>query len=416
MAAWRWYNYVSSQVPPAKEVLRLNLDETSVCLYQGDVRGNVFVSKKQRATQYVPRSKRRCCMTHIGVVCDSTEIQPRLPQVVIGNEATFKAREMPALRASCPANVILLRQRSAWSNNVVCAWLVRRIGVALEPYSARCQPVLLLDASRTHITPLVLAACHAAGIWVVLVPAKLTWLLQPLDTHGFNRYKAHLRRKYQEARIVSPDLEIGEFLACLYSAVRQVLQGIHWAIAFDQDGFGARQHAVSSKVVDQLGAPPGGQALSSRPTVAEVALCFPRRAAVPTVHVRALVAAEAAWLWRPFDVAPPVHAPPAAVAPLDRLHPFALSVAPARREPRTRAEHAAAAAAMADARASASSSSGLPAMRLAGVRSAASSSSGVPAAAAAVAAPVAPRVFGRTRSATRLLSLERGGGGDGPRG
>jgi hypothetical protein len=179
MAAWRWYNYVSSQVPPAKEVLRLNLDETSVCLYQGDVRGNVFVSKKQRATQYAPRAKRRCCMTHIGVVYDSTEIQPRLPQAVIGHEATFKARELPALRASCPANVILLRQRSAWSNNVVCAWLVRRIGFALEPYSAWYQPVLLLDASRTHITPLVLAACNRAVRWAVLAPARITWLLVP---------------------------------------------------------------------------------------------------------------------------------------------------------------------------------------------------------------------------------------------
>ena len=90
-AARRWYSYVDTQVPTTKTVLRLSLDETSICLYQGSAKGDIFVSRGRRPTQMVPRAKRRCWLTDIAVVCDASELQPLLPQVVVGNEATFRA-------------------------------------------------------------------------------------------------------------------------------------------------------------------------------------------------------------------------------------------------------------------------------------------------------------------------------------
>ncbi len=129
------------------------------------------------------RWKRRCCMTHVGLICDQTHIQPRVPQVIIGSEATLPTKSMTSLRAACPPTVILLRRRSAWSNRAPCAWIAKQLAHALAPYSARFQPVLLMDASRIHVASVVLRACHRAGVWVVLVPARLAWLMQPLDTH-----------------------------------------------------------------------------------------------------------------------------------------------------------------------------------------------------------------------------------------
>ena len=167
-------------------------------MYQGGGRGNVFVSKKRRLAHAAPRAVRRRCFTHVAMICDVTEVQPRLPQVLIGNQKTGQAGALEALRAAAPANARLLRRRIAWNSEVVCAWVIRCLGVTLAPYRARSQPVLLLDAARIHFTRSVLRACQGAGIWVVGVPASLTWLLQPLDTHGFQRYTAHMQRKYLE--------------------------------------------------------------------------------------------------------------------------------------------------------------------------------------------------------------------------
>ena len=85
--AWQWWNYYRSIIPSPKLPLRLNLDETSVCMYQGDVEGNIMVSKKRarEIVQQVPHAKRRCRMTHVGLICDRPEIQRLLPQVLIIN-------------------------------------------------------------------------------------------------------------------------------------------------------------------------------------------------------------------------------------------------------------------------------------------------------------------------------------------
>ena len=124
-------------------------------------------------------------MTHVGVICDRPDLQPLMPQFIIGNERTFLVRSIAALRAACPGNIMLVRQNSAWNNDVLCATIVRRLAAVLAPYTATVQPILFLDAVRLHTTPRVLRACATAGIWPIVVPALMTWLLQPLDTDAF---------------------------------------------------------------------------------------------------------------------------------------------------------------------------------------------------------------------------------------
>ena len=176
--------------------------------------------------QRVSRSKRGCCLTHIGLICDRPDVQAVLPQVIVGSGATFKAGGVAMPKSACPGNVRLVRQRSAWNNELLVAMVIRMLALALRPYFGEFQPLLLLDAVRLHTARAVLAACATCRIWPVIVPAKTTWLLQ-LDTHAFQQYKVYLRRAYQEARIKAgrSDLETSEFLACLYDTIRHVLRG-----------------------------------------------------------------------------------------------------------------------------------------------------------------------------------------------
>ena len=179
-------------------MLRINLDETSVCLFQGTGKGTVFFSRKRgppgtEPVQLASTKKRRACLTHVAVVCDNPTLQPLLPQYVIGNLQTFLLREWRALLASCPDNVVLVRQKSAWVNIEVFVEIVNRLGVVLRPYLGSVQPVLLMDTCPVHLASRVVKACFASQLWPVFVPARLTWLLQPCDTHVFLQYKAKLK-------------------------------------------------------------------------------------------------------------------------------------------------------------------------------------------------------------------------------
>lgn len=244
---WQWWNYVLSEVPNGKAVLRVNLDETSICLFQGAGKGAVFVQKRRprgpgepappaEPVQNVPQAKRRCCLTHIALICDRHDLQPLLPQIIVGNERTLPAGAFAALQASCPANVRLVRQTSAWNNAELCGKVVQWLAEALGARLGELQPVLLLDACKLHFSHEVLQACATHGVWPILIPAKSTWLLQPLDTHAFLKYKAYLRGRYQQARIAHArgDLTIEQFLPCVCDAVRCVLECRKWVAAFEQ--------------------------------------------------------------------------------------------------------------------------------------------------------------------------------------
>ena len=317
-------------MPLGKVPLRITLDETSICLFQGQGKGTVMtVKNRSKPMQNVSRSKRRRCLTHVAFVCDRADLQPLLPQVLIGSEATFLSGLLPALNLDRPANVVLIRQKSAWNCSATCASIIRTLGAKLAPYLDTVQPILLLDAVRLHTTPQVLAACNAKKVWPVLVPAKLTWLLQPLDTDAFLPFKRHLQKAYQDARAgtASGDLTTREFLPCVYDAVKVVLEGRPWGLTFAQNGFGDNQRAVSAHVMRQLQIESPPSIPASRPTLAQLECCFQKRTKVPT-----------ATLWRPFDHAPAAASPPSSSSS-SRGPVLARAAVLAAREPRTRAEH-----------------------------------------------------------------------------
>ena len=172
---------------------------------------------------------------HIGLICDRPDAQPVLPQVFIGNEATFPEREMGGLCADCPPNVILIRQKSAWNNAGVLRRILRLLASALRerrkahwrPPMLRLQPVRILDASLAHIQPSVAQSCYALGIWAIVAPARLTWLLQPLDAGAFQKYKQCFGAAHQRARLQTADgtLSVAQFLEVFFDAIRRVLQG-----------------------------------------------------------------------------------------------------------------------------------------------------------------------------------------------
>ena len=139
---WQWWNHCMEQVPPGTVALRLNLDDFSM-----------FVSRRCQGARIrrqdtIPRrlcaesatAKRRCCLTHVGLICDRPDLQPLLPQVVIGNERTFPKASFAALQSACPPNVVLVKQKNAWNDKVLCASILHRLGAALKDHIRRRPP------------------------------------------------------------------------------------------------------------------------------------------------------------------------------------------------------------------------------------------------------------------------------------
>ena len=367
---WQWWNFHKASVAEGKRVLRVNCDETSVALFQGDGKGNVFFSKKRRLPQTEPvqrvtRAKMRGAFTHLAFVCDRSDIQPLLPQVIIGNSVFLKARGFAELRSNAPRNVYLVRQRSAWNNAHLFVEIIKLLMLILAPFRNEFQVVLLFDAAKCHCHATVFRACHELGVWPLLCPAKLTWLLQPCDTHAFQQYKVTLRQLYQEARVQAgtPDIGTSAFLKVMYDTIRIVLQGTCWEVAFAEDGYGETQSDVTKYILEHLEVETPPVLPATMPDLKQVELLFPCNAKGPAKSAMppAPKAAPALPMLPPPPMAAPALPPPPA-PPISLAHrlrsktrlalaagsvPAAPSVAASETPPPAQAEASAAPEAMA---------------------------------------------------------------------
>ena len=102
------------------------------------------------------------------------------------------------------------------------------------------------------------SSCELPAAWGIMVqhiPSKLTWLLQPLDTHVFTRFKQYLVREYRGG-LVQGGAQASELPARLHAvakACREVSQAHAWAYAFDANAFSAHaQRDVRQTILEEL--------------------------------------------------------------------------------------------------------------------------------------------------------------------
>ena len=195
--------------------------------------------------------------------------------------------ELLTLRHLCPPHVRILRRRSAWVNAQILTLILIWLADALAPYLRFVQPVLLLDAHRVHFTPMVIETCTRNRLWLIIASARLTWLLQRLDTHAFLPYKACLHRAYQLARINCVDGVVGlvGLVTSVLAAITEVLERRAWAVAFDHNGFGDKQASVSARVASWLQIDRPVRVSDERPSLDQLRSAFPRRVRVAVLNI-----------------------------------------------------------------------------------------------------------------------------------
>ena len=114
--------------------------------------------------------------------------------MLVCTESTIPEKEYAALKAALPPNVHLLSQRSAWSSTALTVEISKLLGVALAPFREHYVLILSFDAAKIHIPAAVFAACRRWGLVPLLVAAKLTYALQPLDIRAFHPLRFTCRR------------------------------------------------------------------------------------------------------------------------------------------------------------------------------------------------------------------------------
>ena len=110
-----------------------------------------------------------------------------------------------------------------------------------------------MDAHAAHLSPKVFRAGSKAGFLIHIIPASMTCVLQPLDTHIFSQLKYTLWTKREAKMLASANgkLQTEEYLSVICESITQVFSTSH-ARAFASCGFQTNQTDVSDRVLDAL--------------------------------------------------------------------------------------------------------------------------------------------------------------------
>ena len=242
-------------------------------------------AQKGFITQQVTRRQKRGALSFLTVLCDDATLQPVVPQVIIGNEQLVPQQVVRALQVESllMSNVTVLRRKSAWVNDEALSLVAAIWGKALRPYKDTHQPILLLDACSAHMGLRFLRALVRWNIWVVFIPARTTWLLQPCDTHCFATFKGALRAMFEQSLLDSEDgaVDIKTVILHLDRAIRKVIQGKEWSSAFDGNGWSSQQKFVRQKIWTTLECRVVPEVSDALPSLQQFQTIFPRRRFIP---------------------------------------------------------------------------------------------------------------------------------------
>ena len=217
-------------------------------------------------------------MTDVGLICDDPYVQARLPQVLIANGRTVLQRGLVRALADLAPNMHLMHGKSSWNNGDRMVSIIGMIGRALRSCAPGAIVILTMDAAPLHFSLKVLEECRRWGIRVVPIPAKLTFLLQPLDTHVFAQMKRCLRDASQKRVGANGGRALSalQWLDVASHSIRASLLRTSWAHSFAHNGFGASQRMVSDRVLQRMGLAAAPVLPAAPPTAIELANAFPR--------------------------------------------------------------------------------------------------------------------------------------------
>ncbi len=289
IAMWQWSNMIHDRVPPEMQPLRVNLDETCIRLHPE--RGSGFLTlsarKKKRSkaslVRHVTKRHLRGSFCHVALICDDVRLQTALPQFVFVNSALISQEDANAAIAQAPQHIRIVRVKNTWTTSERYQLIMTELSKALT-HAAPTRPIVLsFDTFKAHITEECWRTAANNNLVCHLIPAKMTWALQPCDAHLFAKYKNTLstisqRIILEEHTSCCTSLQL---LRALMATIEEVMDTTSWATSFDQLGLRGNQDLVSERVLAKLCFSNRPDVPKECPSLDQLMQCFPNRHSIP---------------------------------------------------------------------------------------------------------------------------------------
>ena len=261
-----WSQWIRCAVFTAEEPVWINIDETAVPRLIPHRRGHVWPSSNVQAEPDIPcerigRHDSHGHLTLVACLCSRGEMQGLMPQYILPKDDRLTRLER-ARFAALPSPLQWVRGTRGWVDDRSLQYILTDLRGIMRRLCPRSPLVVIMDSAAQHLTEAVLRHAARLSVTIVIVPARCTWLLQPLDTHVFAAFKSRCHALQLEARAQAGPrgvLAPGQWIGLLCEATLSVLVRRDWTAAMQVNGttgnLGKLRDAVGSLLGPRLPLP-----------------------------------------------------------------------------------------------------------------------------------------------------------------
>jgi hypothetical protein len=253
------------------------MDETSVSASHDTVKGWVVNAGVRAASNLTTVASRSggpvLTCTLLGCICSDSAVQPFLPQVLLPKARASGAVPQYVLDqfSACGAPLEFWHGTNGWVDYISMKhWATRLRSVVQSCHGVQTWILLVLDCATCHLDIRTIRHLRQLGIVVLLIPSKLTYLLQPCDVEVFGMFKDSLRRASLLKRLHNQDglVPFGDWLSNVSGTVHGIISNVDWSDTFPRVGLAREYEALRSDIASYVGYQDIGPRL---PSVAEFA-------------------------------------------------------------------------------------------------------------------------------------------------
>ena len=267
----KWLRYVVEVVVWNRPHVILNVDETSLSSVKhtgkGMISGRRHARRDARTQPRDSTDRHQTRITYLAVVADCAGLQPLLPQVILAKNTQNLAPPagVQASYAECGYPFEFWHRSSGFVSPRTFKDWATRVRSVINTFNESAWIVLLIDCASCHLSADTIGHLRRLGYIIVMIPARLTWLLQLLDVYVFGLIKKDMRLGQARFRIRSADgrLHSMDRMRVATNSIRRHVINRDWSEAFNKLGAGSENRPSASSLQEYCPAGPVPRALPS---------------------------------------------------------------------------------------------------------------------------------------------------------
>ena len=255
---FRWLFFVLHELAGGLPPVIVNMDETMLSSVRPWKLGVVPSAHLAAAVDMgtVPRDTALPRTSLLAAVCNDASLQKHLPQVRLPRARPDSTAGPTVLAAYSAAGAPQLAYHggSGWNTGPIMVCYLRELRRRVARMAPGRPLVLVMDDSGIHTGDTTLAECIRLRIAVVIIPSRMTWCLQPLDTHVFAILKAAIRGAVFErmAGVLGGRVSSCDRIRLHGEAIRRVLVDRDWTEVVRRAGLDGPGHVLRPAVQELL--------------------------------------------------------------------------------------------------------------------------------------------------------------------